>query len=192
MYSQLFPVSLICIELCVFTWSQNEKGIIIISVLGTCHSSTRRRRACTHPHTCRHAEHGTALTDVKPKRAHVGQWGKQCCSLLRKEWPSAATQTQGSKTSLPSDMLPMDQRVNLSNKMNSLYLVFSIQHDGVWKVDEALEFCKASFTQSCHMAENLPWSFEKGLPFKQLSPKKHIPLLCLEFASFQPIDWMGK
>lgn len=143
MYSQLFPVSLICIELCVFTWSQNEKGIIIISVLGTCHSSTRRRRACTHPHTCRHAEHGTALTDVKPKRAHVGQWGKQCCSLLRKEWPSAATQTQGSKTSLPSDVLPMDQRVNPSNKMNSLYLVFSIQHDGVWKVDEALEFCKA-------------------------------------------------
>lgn len=99
--------------------------------------------ACTHPHTCRHAEHGTALTDVKPNVEHVEQRGKQCCSLLGKEWPSAATQTQGSKTSLPSDMLPMDQCVNPSSKMSSLSLVFSIRHDGVWKVDEALEFCKA-------------------------------------------------
>lgn len=49
-----------------------------------------------------------------------------------------------------------------------------------------------SFTQSCHMAENLPWAFEKGLPFKRLSPQMHIPLLCLEFASFQPINWMGR
>lgn len=147
-------------------------------MLGTCHSSTQRRRACTHPHTCRHAEHGTALTDVKPKRAHVGQRGKQCCSLLGKEWPSAATKTQGNKTSLPSDVLPMDQRVNPSNKMNSLYLVFSIQHDGVWKVDEALEFCKARI-----LLRVVAWQRIYHVPLRRVCHSNNFPKKCTYLCS---------
>jgi len=58
MYSQLFNFPLTCIELCVFTCSQNVKGISIISVPGIYRSEVWGR----HVHAC---------TIHKPTRADV-------------------------------------------------------------------------------------------------------------------------